>query len=977
MLPAIRAGMEVAPTPELAARLEAALKLVDHLDAETLAVASDRGLGDAERVVERATPSSLVSAVAAHLGLERALGMMVAAESVHLDAASGGWMTAVWLAEGPHRFRNARPLAWQALRHAVCAASSQAYVSAVEWVQTHRSSDPVVRRRLAATFPDEPWADEQLAEILSGATPDEEAVSELLVSCSRPVSAEVLARVPNHARLLSDAASDLAARWPADDIVPLLAASMAALLQKPKYGPLHKTPPRRIAEALTEIGDARCAEVMASYLGHRILGPQAVRFFETHPEHRDHVASRDPGLHRRLMPTAEVVTCAEDAVPALLRDRGWRPARHAEAVVEGLVWPHAVEGTYVAAAPPSRRASKARPMTEDELEAWRSASFRYCDGQRVPVRGGPPEVLEVPAEEGLAAWNAGSGYVFDELSWAARHGVAALPGFMASDWTRYLHEDYGRHRLAVLSSMRTPEVVPCFVEMLHRKRWRATALRWLLAHPRTAAIALVPMALGPKARKQGQAALLALADGGAAEELEEVARGYGAAAETAVRNFLARPRSLPGKPPKLPEWLQIDALPAPRVASGALPLDAVAALVELLSLDPSAHGYVVKLELEPSSVSDFVEALLETWADHDAPGQQDWILRAALVFEVPAPRRRVAELFRGWAHRAKAKALRCIPVLEALGDERALLALTQAAHGSRIQAVKAAAQEGLERIAADRGWSREELDDRTVPSLGLDGRGGVELGHRGMRAQVSSELTVELHDAEGALVRALPRAGDDPEAHARAKRRLAELRSDVAALATRQRQRLEAAMVAQRSWPLAEARRWLFEAPLLAGVVRALVWVCEGVAFRVSEDGTFADVRDEPIDFDEGRVCVAHPLHLSDLSTWADLWADYALLQPFAQLGRPTYRRGEVGRSEVELSRVGPVPGVKAMGRLEARGWTREGDGWRRGEARIMAEPGIDFAYLDGQEVYLVAGPTECLDEIAFSELAHDLRSWE
>ena len=973
----LRAGIDHAPSPALAARLDAALQLLDGLDADALQEASDQLLGDAERLLERAAPASLTAAVASHLGLERALGMRVAAESVSLDAGHGGWMTAVWLTDAPERRRPASAFGWGVLRHAVVAADEQDYAAAVAWVRDHPSDDPLVQRRLAVAFPDEPWANALLAEELRKPTPDHHTLEQLLTACSDRTPLDALVAVDAHARLVADAAADLAHVLPAASVVPALARAIEALLVKPKYGPLFKTPPRQCAEALAQVGDAASAEVMVGYLGHRVLGAQAVSFFEAHPEHASIVEAKDPDLHRRLTASGPVNTCPPKQVPELLAQRSWRPARHREVVLKELRWPKPVDATY--AGPEADESDvKTRPMTAEELATWSEQRFRSCDRSPVYTRGAPTTYVEVPEPEGLALWNAGGGYVSDELRWATRHGVAALPGFLAGNWARWLHEEHGRQRLTVLEGMLTPDVVPAFVDLFHRKRWRRTALRWLCDHPELAAIGLVPAALGPKGatRKRAQATLLGLARAGGGDAVRSVAADYGEEAAAAVAELLARPPSLDGKPPKLPDWLAVGTLPPLQVDGGALPTDAVAAFVELLSLDPSGQGYDVDLPIEPASLETFLLHLLEQWVDHDAEGRHDWIQRAVLVFEVDGPRRRVAELARAWAQNAKAKVLRALPVLAELGDERSLLALTHIAHSSRIKAVKETAQAQLVQIAEDRGWSREELDDRTVPTLGLDARGGLELGHRGVRAEVTSELTVQLRDAHGAPLRALPRAGDAPEAHRVAKQRLAGLRKDVQSIATRQCQRLEAAMVAGRTWPLAEARRWLFDAPLLAGVVRALVWTCDGLPFRICEDGTFADVDDEEITLVDGTVAVAHPLHL-DVGTWADLFADYDCIQPFPQLGRPTCRR-----DDVTLESVGPVEGRKAMGRLESRGWSRQGDnwisGWRRGEATVRAEPGIEVAYLSSaQPVQLTPGPTEGLDDVAFSELVHDLRSFQ
>jgi hypothetical protein len=312
-------------------------------------------------------------------------------------------------------------------------------------------------------------------------------------------------------------------------------------------------------------------------------------------------------------------------------------------------------------------------------------------------------------------------------------------------------------------------------------------------------------------------------------------------------------------------------------------------------------------------------------------------------------------------------------VLAEVADRRALMTLSHIAHSSRIAAVKATAQAHLAQVARQHGWSADELDDRTVPDLGLDARGGMELdlGHRTVRAQVTSELEVTLLDDEGRPLRALPRAATDVDAHRAAKKQLAALRNDVSAIRTRQCQRLEAAMITGRSWALCDARAWLFEAPLLAGVVRALLWRSGDRCFRVEDDGSFAGVDDEPIDI-RGPVQVAHPLHV-DVSAWSEVFADYERIQPFRQLQRRVVHSGRAPRT------IGPIPGRKAMGFLEARGWQRQGggwvSGWRRGAAELAATPGIEIASLQHgeQPIHLEARGVDHLDAVALSELANDL----
>jgi hypothetical protein len=106
------------------------------------------------------------------------------------------------------------------------------------------------------------------------------------------------------------------------------------------------------------------------------------------------------------------------------------------------------------------------------------------------------------------------------------------------------------------------------------------------------------------------------------------------------------------------------------------------------------------------------------------------------------------------------------------------------------------------------------------------------------------------------------------------------------------------------------------------------VWLCEHdgavTAFRVAEDRGFADVHDEVFVLPERAVVrVAHPLGLgADLGAWAELFADYEILQPFVQLGRPVYALTDKERAGAAFTRFDgvDVPSAEVRGLLE-RGW--------------------------------------------------------
>jgi hypothetical protein len=220
------------------------------------------------------------------------------------------------------------------------------------------------------------------------------------------------------------------------------------------------------------------------------------------------------------------------------------------------------------------------------------------------------------------------------------------------------------------------------------------------------------------------------------------------------------------------------------------------------------------------------------------------------------------------------------------------------------------------------------------------------------------------------------------------------LKKDVRTVAAEQVHRFEQAMVGQRRWPVPEFQR-LIAHPLLVHLVRRLVWlVSDGTAVRVAEDRTLAGVGDDAVEPPgPATVCVAHPLLLGPaLPAWADLFADYGILQPFPQLARDVYellpseRGGHLARFAGRTA-----DSVRLLG-LDRRGWRREmsGDsGWQDrlerqlpggATATVELEPGMLAGAVEAEPQQTVtavtvrwagAGP----DPVTASEIIRDLEA--
>jgi len=176
--------------------------------------------------------------------------------------------------------------------------------------------------------------------------------------------------------------------------------------------------------------------------------------------------------------------------------------------------------------------------------------------------------------------------------------------------------------------------------------------------------------------------------------------------------------------------------------------------------------------------------------------------------------------------------------------------------------------------------------------------------------------------------------------------RFKALKKDARTIAAQQVQRLEIAMCARRRWSEEVFRQFLAGHALLRHLVQRLVWgvyamdsaeesrggrlVC---CLRVAEDGSFADAQDSPLQLpglEHLAFGLPHALEISalDATAFSQLFADYELLQPFAQLGRETFALapGEGERAVLARWKGRVVPTHRVLGLINR--------GWRRGDAQ-------------------------------------------
>ncbi|HTU20543.1 MAG TPA: DUF4132 domain-containing protein [Gemmataceae bacterium] len=402
-------------------------------------------------------------------------------------------------------------------------------------------------------------------------------------------------------------------------------------------------------------------------------------------------------------------------------------------------------------------------------------------------------------------------------------------------------------------------------------------------------------------------------------------------------------------PPILPDWVRLADLPP--LTTGVHRLNDYQVQAVLLALRKSTLAAPLSLvtalkeHVDRTVLDAFVWHLFEQWQKNGANSKDKWALLALGHLGGDGSALKLTPLLRSWPgeslHQRAVLGLEC---LRAIGTDTALMQLNSIAVKLRFRALQNKARQFMDDIAAARGLSRTQLEDRIVPDLDLDERGGrvFDFGPRRFHFVLGPDLKPLVRDEAGKLNSDLPkpRAKDDAGKAAAAVAAWKVLKKQVRETIKAQAYRLEQAMIAGRRWSVAEFESLLVWHPLMINLVRRLLWGIYDAdrklvrGFRVTEERDYADIHDNPCTLEGAyAVSVVHPLHLTpeDRSAWGQVFGDYEIIAPFPQLGRRvhTLEPGEESARELTRFRDKDIPALLFMGILKSHGWT---DGrWQEG----------------------------------------------
>lgn len=463
----------------------------------------------------------------------------------------------------------------------------------------------------------------------------------------------------------------------------------------------------------------------------------------------------------------------------------------------------------------------------------------------------------------------------------------------------------------------------------------------------------------------------------------------------------------------MPDWLQPATLPPILVDGRRLPDEKVATLIrdfKGVASDATPHlAATLAAGADAGTCDRFAAALFERWVAEKNNDADGWVLTAVGWLGGDATVAAVVPKLKRWPGGAVRQRLRDgLKALRRIGTPYALAQLASLAATSN-QRLRYDANLELQATAKERKLSLDQLEDRTVPTLGLDDPTSADVtldyGPRQFRATVAPDLRLLARDDHGKafLVLPTPRKSDDmvKVGEARTAWKLAKKQFELVMAGVCKR--MEAALTAQRRWSAAEFDEHLVRHPITGAVVRRLLWgrfdpatrrLLE--AFRVSAEGEFVDADDRPLPASELPVGLIHPALLlpADRATWDERLADYAVVPPFPQLARPVVTLTEAEREATDFTRWNcknvSWSTLKDAGPFVR--WTRE----QQSVARTFPAHGLKaVARLQGQNVMELLGvsfrssvapargappepfrPLGTVDPVVLSEALADVRQW-
>ena len=259
------------------------------------------------------------------------------------------------------------------------------------------------------------------------------------------------------------------------------------------------------------------------------------------------------------------------------------------------------------------------------------------------------------------------------------------------------------------------------------------------------------------------------------------------------------------------------------------------------------------------------------------------------------------DTYYGW-RAAQCKTL--LTMLSWVEDYNAVNFLLKTSERFRTPSIRKEAETQVKALAERKGWTLDELTDRTLPTGGFDQNRELELdfGFRKLTAKVTPDMKITLYKEDGKTLKTLSGSGTggSDELAGQAKKAFTAAKKAVREVKKREKERLYEAMCTQRSWRFEDWNHFLNRHPIMGYLCQKVVWTLYEneeseracASFRPLEDYTLTTTADEELSPEPDTIVrVAHTATLSvdDIKAWKQHFRDYTIAPLFNQFPRGFY----------------------------------------------------------------------------------------
>ena len=203
----------------------------------------------------------------------------------------------------------------------------------------------------------------------------------------------------------------------------------------------------------------------------------------------------------------------------------------------------------------------------------------------------------------------------------------------------------------------------------------------------------------------------------------------------------------------------------------------------------------------------------------------------------------------------------------------------------------------LDRYAAIRGTTEDDLRDQYLSEIGLDAQGGkrYDLGNQTVTVRLQQDLGFLVELPDGKTAKSLPKKGADEEKHASANADFAQMKKDAKKIVKSRCNALFGDFLSAHARSAEDWQRSYLQNPLLRSVAKLVVWSQGKSTFTLVDSGAIRS-DGSAYKMGAGRIRVAHPMEMAaeDVAAWQSYFRTNNIKQPFEQVWEPAYKAEDI-----------------------------------------------------------------------------------